>query len=303
MRPCPVCRGTSIAGVVEVDGRRDVSGAPLRLATCADCSLVFQPQTPSHEDLVRWYDYMGHHPEIATVSPLLVRRLMRTLDVLEPFRTTGRILEVGCGGGMLLKLAEQRGWVAHGIEISPSCGALLRPWLGERFHAGDLSTAPFPAASFDAVVMIELIEHLPEPADYLRAAHRWLRPGGCLRLTTPNFRGVNGRLQGTRWRVITDEHLSYFDRETLRRLLDQTGFSHADIASTGLDLSPLFYRLRKRFERRRTAPVTTITPPQPPGETNSVRTWAADHMIEMTNSMLSMLHLGDTLKALAFKPQ
>src|SRR2546427_2680858 len=133
------------------------------------------------------------------------------LDRLEPYRESGRLLDVGCGRGTVALAARAAGWDVYATEISPSCVAELRPLFGKRLHHGSLLDASFRSSSFDVILMIEVIEHLDDPAAYVSASLRLLRPGGCLLLTTPNLRGLSGRLRGDAWRVVADEHLTYFD--------------------------------------------------------------------------------------------
>jgi SAM-dependent methyltransferase len=172
-------------------------------------------------------------------------------------------------------------------------------------HAGDLASAPFAPGHFDVIVALEVIEHLPDPGAYLRQVLRLLRPGGALLLTTPNIAGMSGRILGTRWRVVCDEHLTYFDASSLRRLLSEVGFHRVGIEFTGLDLAPLVYA-KKMVRRQAPAAQQQLRPSgplSPPGQVASrLKTRVADGMMEITNAALGLLRLGDSLKVLAVKP-
>jgi SAM-dependent methyltransferase len=74
--------------------------------------------------------------------------------------------------------------------------------------------------------MWEVIEHLRTPRDTLREIGRVLRPNGTLILSTPDAGSLVARLAGTRWLgwKKVPEHLSFFDRAALTRLLDSEGF-------------------------------------------------------------------------------
>src|SRR5262249_51285311 len=109
-RPCPVCQFQQPSGTRIIPQRKDMSGQPLRLSTCGSCGAVYQPAVPGLEALTRWYDYMGQHVENVTLTPLLERRLGRILDRLQEHRRTTNLLEVGCGGGLLLRVAAAQGW-------------------------------------------------------------------------------------------------------------------------------------------------------------------------------------------------
>jgi SAM-dependent methyltransferase len=250
---------------------------------------------------VDWYEYMGRTEAVANEpSMLLGRRLSRLLDAAEPYRANDRLLDVGCGRGALVLAARDRGWEAHATEISATCVAVLRPLLGERLHQGDLLAAPFADGSFDAIFLIEVLEHLADPSAYLRAALRLLRPGGALVLTTPNYRGLSGRTRGPRWRVVADEHLTYYGPRTLTTTLSQTGFTNIRVATTGLDIGPLVRGARAIGKPRSGGDPGGAGARRP--ATASVAASVADQVIEVANSVLRRTNLGDALRAVAERP-
>jgi 2-polyprenyl-3-methyl-5-hydroxy-6-metoxy-1,4-benzoquinol methylase len=298
-----VCDSSAISTIEEVASRRDFFNRALRLATCADCSARFQPFVPNTQELARWYDYMGHVEQLVTPTPLLERRLDRIVRTLEPLRSTVRVLEIGPGGGLFVKAAMRRGWEVHATEISPSCCQRLSPLLGPRLHQGEVLTAPFAKSSFDAVVMIEVIEHLIDPYEYLTKIFDLLRAGGGLFLTTPNFRGASGRVLGTEWRIVADEHLNYFDASTVDRLLRRAGFSSVSSKTSNLDRQSL--RALARLKPATPAPVQRTLPPvartAAGSRTATLKAAVADQLIEASNRVLASLRLGDTLRSLAVK--
>src|SRR5262245_4754494 len=148
LRACPGCGGHARSGMHTLSSKRGLDGNPLQLVTCDHCGTVYQPATPTAEVLTGHYEYMGHADGSLVLTPLTERRLKRTLDQLEraSFGVTAphrALLDVGCGGGLLLRVAERLGWRPHATEISPSCVAVLAPWLGDRLYQGELPDAPF----------------------------------------------------------------------------------------------------------------------------------------------------------------
>jgi hypothetical protein len=78
---------------------------------------------------------------------------------------------------------------------------------------------------FDAAAMLDVIEHLAEPAAMLSQLAAALRPGAALVVTTGDFGSVLARAMGRRWRLMTPpQHLWFFTRETLTMLLERHGF-------------------------------------------------------------------------------
>ena len=69
------------------------------------------------------------------------------------------------------------------------------------------------------------MEHLPDPAPFLREAHRLLKDDGKVAITVPNYRSLTQRLLGRRDRYVCVEHLNYFTRDTAGRLMERNGFT------------------------------------------------------------------------------
>jgi 2-polyprenyl-3-methyl-5-hydroxy-6-metoxy-1,4-benzoquinol methylase len=93
---------------------------------------------------------------------------------------------------------------------------------------GSLEAQLYPDASFDAVLLSHVIEHVHEPQRLLREVVRILRPGGRLVVMTPNARGLGRRLYGAAWRGLEPpRHLTVLAPDSLRLLFMQAGFAAA----------------------------------------------------------------------------
>jgi SAM-dependent methyltransferase len=116
------------------------------------------------------------------------REKMRAIHRVAPDRPLATVLEVGGGRSGLSALLFPEACVVN-LDVDPTCAEApcnRRPRV--RFVVGDATRLPFPDASFDAVTMFDVIEHVPDDAAALSEALRVLRPGGCLLLSTPNER-------------------------------------------------------------------------------------------------------------------
>jgi SAM-dependent methyltransferase len=148
-------------------------------------------------------------------------------DVSEELRylnalPTSRILDVGCGLGFFLSGLDHR-HERHGVEVSRFAGEHARTW--GTIHVGTLESAEYPSASFDAVVLHHVIEHVADPSALLDEIFRVLGPGGRLVLGTPDFDGAAARHFGDKFRLLHDPtHISLFSCESLQRLVTAHGF-------------------------------------------------------------------------------
>ncbi len=92
-----------------------------------------------------------------------------------------RVLDIGCGSGLALVLAEQRGAVPAGIDISPGLLGVARERLPDAdLRDGDMESLPFQGDAFDAVLGVSVFQYAGDPLRALREAARVLRPNGRL---------------------------------------------------------------------------------------------------------------------------
>lgn len=172
------------------------------------------------------YDYDAHtliEAEKRWRSRKLVELAMREREA-----PIGSALDVGCMYGYLLDELGRRGCrTLHGIEIAPGPAAAAEA-RGFHVHRGgieDYATAR-PQPTFDAVFAQHVLEHVRDPASFLRAAHQLLMPGGKLVVAVPHLGARTQRLFSTSWGWYqVPVHLFHFSREALRSLVQGAGFT------------------------------------------------------------------------------
>jgi 2-polyprenyl-3-methyl-5-hydroxy-6-metoxy-1,4-benzoquinol methylase len=164
-----------------------------------------------------------------------------------------RVLDAGCATGDFLALAGDR-YEMWGLDVSAFATELARaknPRCAARIFTGFVEEQRFDPASFDAIVMWDVIEHVWDPRAVLRKLLVHLRPGGALLLSTPDIGALTARLLGRRWAFMTPpEHLGFFNRRSLRFLLErELGLCIARSASRGkwANVGFLAYKLQRVF--------------------------------------------------------
>ena len=165
----------------------------------------------------------------------------RVLARVERHVRPGRLLDLGCWVGFLLLESTVRGWVATGVEPSDWASTHARGQLGLDVRNGDLLTVELPEGGFDAVVLADVLEHLPEPGEALDRVARLLAPGGVLVLVLPDAGSRLARLLGAGWWSVIPTHVQYFTRASLRTLLAGRGWQVLETATAPKAFSVGYY--------------------------------------------------------------
>ena len=236
---CPICGAA----------REPLPGSCPDAWFCGRCRHTFIGRLPPADVVERIYDDYGYDAVDRAAPPAFLDVILgEVVDSFLDHRRTGRLLDVGFGEGGFLRVARARGWETHGVEMSaPAVELAVQRRLGT-VHHGDFRTLPLPEAGFDVVIMSELIEHLPEPIEFLRRAGTLLRPGGLLYITTPHGRGLSGRFLKASWSLLCPpDHLQLFSVDSMRRLLADAGFHAPRIYTQGVLPHEIVRALRARI--------------------------------------------------------
>jgi SAM-dependent methyltransferase len=134
------------------------------------------------------------------------------------------LLDLGCWVGFLLAEARDRGWDTLGVEPSAFASAYAREELGLDVLREDLFEADLGDRRFDAIVLADVIEHLPRPADALDRIAGLAADGGVLYLALPDAGSRLARRMGVRWWSVIPTHVHYFTRASLLTLLRRRGW-------------------------------------------------------------------------------
>lgn len=204
---------------------------------CKNCNLV-KTKIPDHLDLELIYDesyFQGGksdgYADYEGSQKVLKKEFSRTLGKVLKVAKTGqnRLLEVGCAYGYFLDLA-QKHFKCSGIEISVSAAENAEK-ICNNIICGipDMETLN-RIGDYDIVVMLDVIEHLPNPSETLKNISNFLPEGGIVLLTTGDFGSMYSKIAGKHWRLITPpQHLTFFSRNTICKLFEKHRFKVIEI--------------------------------------------------------------------------
>jgi 2-polyprenyl-3-methyl-5-hydroxy-6-metoxy-1,4-benzoquinol methylase len=196
------------------------------------CQLQFCDPQPDPVQLSEAYSHFyypkteeARGPIFENTTAEFFRELFAFLDV-KFGNSRGRCLDFGCGRGNLSRAARESGWTPTGIENDPEA---------RRFTSEDVKIPAYenteallraePCASFELIILWQVIEHLRAPWVDLEKLHPLLKPGGWIVIATPNAESLKARLLRANWENYKNPtHLYYFSMTSLMAALRKSGF-------------------------------------------------------------------------------
>jgi SAM-dependent methyltransferase len=206
-----------------------------RVVRCPGCGFLYRSPNIRPERLGDLYASGYSRFLTGRYAENRQRRYRVTMDAVAPIFEAGdgrRLLDFGCGAGLFLALAERRGFDGYGVDLSPDSVAQARTRLASAkvFHGSPMEVGEIAAGGFDVVTMWSVLAHLPRPVEDLSMLRGLLGPDGVLLILTVNAGSLHLAGLGSRWQGFTRNHLMFYSRDTLPRLLGRAGFAAVGFA-------------------------------------------------------------------------
>ena len=244
-RACPTCGAKA--------EKAELAKDHMSVVRCGVCDLVYVNPTfdedhyqsvyasAEYQEIVRDLGISSHEYRVRRFGAErvgIMEKHLRSRDG-QPVR----YLDVGCSTGFVVEAARDRGWNAIGIDLNPSAIEFGR-CRGLELRTAALEDAGFAPASFDAISLFDVLEHLLAPLRTLRACINLLAPGGILFLYVPNYDSASRLLMGSDAHFIwPTHHLNYYTPATIRDLMSRNGLTTEFVATEGLDIQDyIWYR-------------------------------------------------------------
>lgn len=211
----------------------DKNGYPI--LECLQCGLIttqIEPGNVAFDEIYNESYFEGGQSDgyaaYGASKPVIAKQARRILNLLEAHKTGSNLLEIGCAYGFFLEEAA-RTYDTLGIDFSEHAVHQAKQ-RGLNAIAGTIEKAGLPADSFDAVAILETIEHLPSPYAVFKEAARVSRKNAVMVVSTGDIESRLARWCGKYWRLMTPpQHLYYFSKKTLSDLARRTGWEPMQI--------------------------------------------------------------------------
>ena len=216
MKPCTVCGSLKDNKFLFEKENDDRGVGSINICQCGTCQAVYLGRYNEFfdDELYAYYAKYTGKSKDQVYDSLTKKSYLQVLKLLEAYGCGKSILDVGCGNGSFVDAALEQGYNIKGIELSQAAVDIAQGF-NLPVHKLDFFAGEIEDASLDVVTMFEVMEHLPQPVQFLQRAEQVVKPGGLIYLTTPNFQSLDRRVLGESWDVFHREHLTYFTRATL----------------------------------------------------------------------------------------
>ena len=227
---CSLCQVEAIFLFDAKGLNRKISDETFSYYQCPKCQLVFLPQVP--ENLGDYYSEYYQFPTVEKIAQTAARERFK-IKMVQQFKTTGKLLEIGPSIGVFCYQAKQAGFEVDAIEMSTDCCEFLSKEIGiNAVNSENPAEAIKNTKAHDVITLWHNIEHLPDPWSCLDQVAKNLKQGGILVIATPNPDSFGFRVLGPKWlHVDAPRHLNLIPIKVLKNFLKPLGLEPSLVTS------------------------------------------------------------------------
>jgi len=235
---CALCRGNDFKRISEKDSK---SKGELIVCFCNSCSMVSQNPIPTEHQVEQYYatEYRQDYKQVFEPKLKHIYRagnlaLNRLGFLTKNNVASGKLLDVGAGGGEFTYVSSQLGFDSTGIEPNIGYSNYAKDQYQANVKTGQLADVD---GKFDVITMFHVMEHIPDPIKTFKKLYDLLNKDGFLFIEVPNIESFSQSPGNTFFKA----HIHYFSAATLIACASQY-FVSADLDNSGNNISILFNR-------------------------------------------------------------
>ena len=235
---CPFCN--------KINRKLQISLANCSLYVCSNCQLGYLSPMPSDAEINNLYSkkYFTNSLDLARgytgyrkMANVLSKESQRKIKYIKKYTNNKKLLDVGCGLGIFLKIAAKASYDVSGNDISSYAKEKVTRDLKSPFYQGSIISGVLPSNFFNIVTVWDVVEHIPQVNKVFSALNNTITRGGYLFLTTPNIKSWDSKLLGKYWYGYKKipEHLIFFSPYSITQVLGKNGFKVIEIKTWGFE--------------------------------------------------------------------
>lgn len=207
---------------------------PFKILECKECGLLYTTPRPNKDEIGRYYkseEYYSHQENKEGFIPKVYEKvksvnLKNKYGIATEGKEKGKALDIGCGVGDFLHTMEQHGWDCTGVEPSEDAKVIAKKRIKGQLLSSE-EQENLPDSSFDLITMWHVLEHVDDIRWQIQQLHRLCKPGGRIIIALPNYKSYDGQYYKAEWAAYdVPRHLNHFNKETLIKILEESGLRH-----------------------------------------------------------------------------
>lgn len=229
---CPDCGNANISFVLSAKDYT-VSGEVFEIWECKNCTLRFTQNIPAGEEIGKYYqseNYISHSDTTKGFINNLYHKVRkrtliqkRKLIIKTTGKSTGQILDLGCGTGAFLAVMQEANWNCSGIEPDESARKKAQELYGLQVkETGEFYN--LPAQTFDAITLWHVLEHVHDLHPYIQQLRKILARDGKLFIAVPNYTSADEKIYNECWAAYdVPRHLYHFSPQAMEQVMNKHG--------------------------------------------------------------------------------
>jgi 2-polyprenyl-3-methyl-5-hydroxy-6-metoxy-1,4-benzoquinol methylase len=224
---CRVCGNHSPDGFDELYRYSDFA-----VVKCRNCSCCFVPYF--YREKISYQEYKDESVAAqvrAGNNWIKEQRHLLRFDLIRKYKPSGSLFDIGSGWGHFLAAGKKLGYDVYGVELAN------QPYLYSKNELNlPVDRADFlqmnEERKFDVLTMWDVLEHIDMPDKFIEKCSKLQNAGGYLFIQVPQIDSYIAKRFKSKWKMISLDHVNYFSKETMKKLLSQHGYEVVQLKSS-----------------------------------------------------------------------
>ena len=239
---CPLCNSQNLFGKKSEQNQFDDLHNPetikfaktwIQLLECLECGFAFTKELPSDPNFFTGRYSIKFNAEKEISSNFKDHFSFNIFTKIEQYSNKkGNLLDIGSFAGILLRIAQKKGYTVCGIEVNSTMADYTKEVLKLNIIKGEFLDQNIPENQYDCITMIDVLEHLYLPAKILERCNQILKPNGIIFIKVPNYRPqlIKQKLMNifgiSKLGIFQNfGHINHFSPKSLSKSLEKNGFT------------------------------------------------------------------------------
>ncbi len=211
---------------------------------CLKCGIMFQYPIPDINTLysTEYFDAWGNEELLSITKKENFKILISLLNKYNLLNIK-TLLDIGSAQGFLMEVAEENGWRSTGVELSENVRVLNRD-IQKKIKYGNFIDMVFEEKGFSAITSISVLEHIPNPIDFIEKVNNLLMKNGVWLVLVPDINSFSRKVLGKRWPHFNLPHIFYYNCDFFKKEMSKYNFTPI-YCKTHYSIYSIFYILNQ----------------------------------------------------------